>query len=260
MAKRWLLLTLMINYVSAASALHAATFTLQPVADAFVSSANPTSNYGGAGAEAVSAPGLAKGEFQSLLLFNLATAKSSFDATFGAGDWTVQSASLQFTDAAPNNGIFNATAAGSFDIGWMQNGTWTEGSGTPNLPGGTGITWNTLPSFLSAGDQSFGTFSYDGSTTETTVYNLGLPTGFLADVASGKTNSSMRLFAGDTTISGLFDSRSFGTSGSRPMLSLTAVATVPEPASWLLGVCGINALALLRRRLNDGSGGPRGRG
>jgi len=52
----------------------AATFSQNPTQDAFVNSANPTSNYGGAGALAVSGAALPKGEFNSLLQFNLAAA------------------------------------------------------------------------------------------------------------------------------------------------------------------------------------------
>jgi hypothetical protein len=62
---------------------HAATFTLNPAADAFVTT-GPTANlsvnnYGGAGALSVAAPGLANGEFQSILRFDLAGARTSFD-------------------------------------------------------------------------------------------------------------------------------------------------------------------------------------
>src|SRR5258708_6950854 len=77
----------------------AATFTLNPSADAFVTtgpSGNLSgNNYGGAGALSVAAPGLAQGEFQSLLQFSLAGAKSSFDSQFGAGQWSLQSLTLQ---------------------------------------------------------------------------------------------------------------------------------------------------------------------
>src|SRR3954466_1791264 len=79
----------------------AAVVSLNPVADAFVSSANPNSNYGGAGALAISAAGLPKGEFQSLVKFNLAVAKTTFDATFGPGEWMLDAVSLQLTAAAP---------------------------------------------------------------------------------------------------------------------------------------------------------------
>src|SRR6516225_5976281 len=99
----------------------AATFTLSPTQDTFVSSANSTSNYGAAGALLVNAAGLSKGEFDSLLQFNFAAAKSSFDLTFGVGQWSIQSVTLQLTSANPGNPIFNSPAtAGAFTLTWMQ--------------------------------------------------------------------------------------------------------------------------------------------
>ena len=103
------LTAILVSFVSSSSA---ATFNLGPTADALVSAANPTNNYGGAGAFAISAIGLPKGEFQSLLKFDLATAKASFDTTFGSGNWTLDGATLQLTAANPGNALFNASAAG----------------------------------------------------------------------------------------------------------------------------------------------------
>src|SRR5262245_12507685 len=101
----------------------AATFSLNPGADAFVTSGTSgnlsNNNYGGAGALSVAAPGLAQGEFQSVLQFNLSGAKSSFDSQFGVGQWSIQSVTLQLTAAAPNNPIFNASGAGQLGISWM---------------------------------------------------------------------------------------------------------------------------------------------
>jgi len=63
---------------------HAATFALNPSADAFVTtgpSGNLTANnYGAAGGLSVAASGLAKGEFQSVLRFDLSGAKTAFDS------------------------------------------------------------------------------------------------------------------------------------------------------------------------------------
>src|SRR5215472_9144063 len=102
----------------------AATFPLNPSADAFVT-AGPTgnlsgNNYGAAGALSVAAPGLANGEFQSVLRFDLSGAKASFDTQYGAGQWSIQSISLSLTATAPGNPIFNASAAGQFRVSWMQ--------------------------------------------------------------------------------------------------------------------------------------------
>src|SRR4051794_28920910 len=73
----------------------AATATLNPSADALLSAAHPADNYGAAGALALSGAGATNGEFQSVLKFDLSAAKSSFDATFGANQWSVQSVTLR---------------------------------------------------------------------------------------------------------------------------------------------------------------------
>jgi len=224
----------------------AATFTLNPSADAFVTTGPSgnlsANNYGGAGALSVAAPGLAQGEFQSVLQFGLSGAKSSFDAQFGAGQWSIQSVTLQLTATAPNNGIFNASGAGQFGISWMQNDGWTEGSGTPQSPTTTGVTFSTLSSFTGPADESLGTFSFNGATSGSSTYSLSLTPSFVADVLAGNA-ASLRLFAADTGVSYLCDSRSFGTVGARPLLTLVAV---PEPGTGALLVLGA---ALVGRRM-----------
>jgi hypothetical protein len=211
--------------------LYSASFTLNPSMDAFVTpgpSGNLSgNNYGGAGALSVAAPGLAEGEFQSVLQFNLATAVTSFNTQFGAGDWTLQSISLSLTATSPNNAIFNSSAAGQFSVSYMQNNSWIEGTGTPAAPTTTGITYSSLPSYTGAGDESLGTFSFNGATSGSTAYTLSLTPGFSAEVEAGGL-VSLRMFAADTAVSYLFDSRNFGTASARPLLTVIAV---PEPAA-----------------------------
>ena len=101
-------------------------------------------NYGGAGSISLAAPGLPQGELQSVLQFNLGGALSEFDAQFGAGQWSIQSVTLQLTAASANNSIFNTSAAGTFGISWMQNDSWQEGTGTFAAPGASGITFGSL--------------------------------------------------------------------------------------------------------------------
>ena len=218
--------------------VHADTFTLNPVADAFVTpgpSGNLSgNNYGGAGALSVAAQGLSKGEFQSVLQFDLSGAAAAFNTQFGAGQWTLQSISLTLTATSPNNSIFNATSAGQFSVSWMQNDSWIEGSGTPASPTTTGITYSTLPSFISVGDEALGTFSFNGATNGTAAYTLNLTPGFSADAEAGNL-VSLHLFAADSAVSYLFDSRNFGTASARPVLSIVAV---PEPGALSLVATG----------------------
>ena len=219
---------------------HAATFNLNPSIDAFVTTGPSgnlsTSNYGGAGALSVAASGLSKGEFQSVLQFDLASARASFDTQLGAGQWHIQSISLSLTATSPGaNLIFNSSAAGQFGISWMQNDSWTEGTGTPATPTTTGITYTSLTdTFIGGGDENLGTFSFAGGTNGNSTYTLSLTPSFSADVLAGNT-VSFRMFAADTAVSYLFDSRNFGTTSFRPLLSIVAV---PEPGSLSLLAAG----------------------
>ncbi len=238
--------SLLLGFLLSASCAFGATFSLNPGLDAFVA-AGPmgnlsANNYGAAGALSLSAPGLSQGEFQSLLQFNLAAAKVSFDAQFGAGQWIIQSVTLQLTAAAPNNSIFNAPAAGQFGISWMQNDSWTEGTGTPGAPTTTGITFSTLNGFLGGADEMLGTFSFNGGTSGSSTYSVNLTPLFSGDILSGSA-LSLRLFAADNGISYVSDSRNFGTAPARPLLTITAV---PEPGTIVVALLG--ATLLVSRR------------
>ena len=206
--------------------LAAQTQTLNPVADTFVAASNPNNNYGGAGALAISAAGLPQGEFQSVMRFDLTAAKSSFDATFGAGNWQITGASLKLNVTAPSNGLFNDNVNGAFAINWMQDDSWIEGTGQPNTPTQNGVMFSTLPGFLAAGEAWLGTFAFAGATT---TNSLTLATSFKTDVQSGGL-VSLHLLAADSAVSYLFNSRTFQTLANRPELAVTADA-IPEPAS-----------------------------
>ncbi|EDY22179.1 protein of unknown function DUF1555 [Chthoniobacter flavus Ellin428] len=222
----------------------AASVTLNPIHDTFVSSANASSNYGAAGALLIDASGLPKGEFDSLLQFDLSSARSSFDVTFGAGQWTISSITLQLFNTNPNNGLFNSAAAGQFTLNWMQNDSWQEGTGTPATPTTDGITYSTLPSFRSGADESLGTYSFNGATTGNNTWTLGLTNQFLADATAGNVVSLLGLPSG-SVVSYTTNSENFSTPASRPVLTVTA-QSVPEPAA--IGFLAIGAMTALARR------------
>jgi len=224
-----------------------ASFSSQSSADAFVDSSQPNSNFGAAGAMAVSASGLPQGEFQSVLLFDLSGAANSFNAQFGVGGWALQSVTLQLTASPHGNAIFNNVAAGQFNVSLMQNNSWVEGTGTGGKPTTDGISFNSLLSVYvnNAADQGLGTFSFAGTTSGQDSYGLTLSSGLVSDVTSGS-DASLRLYAADSSVSYLFDSRTGGSStADEPTLTMQVVA-VPEPGSVALCVAALVVLGLLQ--------------
>jgi hypothetical protein len=213
-----------IASLAAASSAPADVANLIPTADAFLSAAHASSNYGGGGSLSVAATGLARGEFQSLMQFDTAAAVSQFNTNLGVGRWTIRSVQLTLTSTPAGNPIFNPAAAGQFAITWMQNDAWEEGTGTPNAPGTTGVTYNDLASLTSAADELVGVFDYNGVVPEAVTRTLDLTAGFAADLAGGGA-VSLRFSPVGATIAYLFNSRSFNNPVNWPTLSITADAT-----------------------------------
>lgn len=234
-------------------ASEAQVFSLLPSADVLLSAANPNVNYGGAGALAVSASGLPKGEFDSLLQFDFAAAKSSFDAFYGAGAWDIQSITLTLTASPPNNALFNGNGAGPggtnvntaglFSLQWLANDSWIEGTGSPAAPSATGINFNGLPALRGGSDEALGTFTFNGSNTSSTAYILALPASFLAEAESGGVATFLALPA-DASVAMLVNSRT-GALSARPVLT---VAAVPEPGSAMLALAGLPVFCRRLRR------------
>ncbi len=230
-----------------ASSLSAATsITLHPVADAFVSAANPTGNFGGGGALGISAAGLPKGELQALMMFDFSAARTQLDAAYGAGGWLVDSLSLQLTASTAGNPVFNTSAGGNMAVRWFDDDSWTEGSGTPAGPAVPGVNFNSLAALFASGTEAVGSFAFGGGTSGITAVTLTSLGGLQADILAGRT-ASLDFHATDATASGVFNSRSFTTAANRPVLTLTASA-VPETSTGLLALLAITVPALRRRR------------
>jgi PEP-CTERM motif len=233
------------------------TVSNTPVADAFVRSADPAGNNGGAGALEVSgliatnASGVQQGQFDTFMRFDVSSEVAAFNSNFGTGNWALSSVALKLTEvAAPNNAVFNR-GIGQFQVQWIANDSWIEGTGNPGATTTNGIVFNdeANTTVLSDGEAQLGTFSNTGANGLRT-YALGTPSSFINDITAGGLVSFYLDPTTNSTIGFNFDSRSFGTASAQPFLVLTAVV-VPEPAT--VGLVGFSVLALIasrRRRKN----------
>jgi hypothetical protein len=217
----------------------AASYTINDSsADAFLSAASPTLNFGGAGTLAIAPASAAKGAFDSVVMFNTSAAYNQFNSTYGAGGWVVTGITLSLASnfgtsgAIPNSSLLNTVAGGSFGIDWLSDDTWTEGGGGGNGAVNSGVTYNSISTLL-AGSDSLGNFTYTPPGNNTYAsYALPLDANLVSDATAGSA-LSLYFYAADNQVSYLFNSKEYST--NHPELTITAVA-VPEPA-------GFNALS-----------------
>ncbi|HUI06010.1 MAG TPA: hypothetical protein VL486_03290 [Verrucomicrobiae bacterium] len=248
-------------WVSAQGAARAqVTISANSVADAFVRSADATHNYGGAGALSISgtiatnASGVQQGAFDSFIRFDISSTVAQFNADFGAGGWTISSARLLLTETtAPANAIFNR-GVGQFEVRWIANDSWNEGTGTPAAPNTSGILYNDESSVLNASqDVTLGWFT-NGGTNGLDAFSLSTPSAFLTDIGTGGLVSLYLTATAASTVGFTFNSHEFGTASQRPLLQLTAVE-IPEPTSFALLGVSLAALVVPRRvRQKSGHG------
>jgi hypothetical protein len=213
------------------------TNTVISVADAFLCTGSSNYengadltglNFGAAGALVVAPASGPKGEFQSVLRFDVSSSKAAFDLAYGSNLWTITGISLELTGnfgaagEQPNNSIFPQVSGGSFVIEWLAEDTWIEGNGTPNLPTTDGVTYNSLPELLSGNHEILGTNSYvpPGDNVPES-YALPLRTNLLSDIRQGGA-VSLLFYAADNQIGYLFNSYNYGR-GNEPKLQIMAV-------------------------------------
>lgn len=212
------------------------TYTTTTSADAFLATGSPDNpvgsdltglNFGAAGTLAISPASAVKGEFQSVLQFDLADAVTLFNATYGTNGWTVTAISLELASNSatnglqPNNGIFNVINGGNFVIEWLATNGWPEGTGTPNLPTTDGVTYDSLPGLLSVDHQILCTNTYNPPGDNIYVtYPLPLDTNLLNEVTNGG-DVSLLFYAADNQIGYLFNSHEYGR-GNEPLINVTA--------------------------------------
>ena len=222
------ILTFLTSIIIASSA-SAAFFTNSPDADSFVRSNAPTLNYGAAGALSVSgiyatnASGTTNGAFDTFMRFNSAAMVTSLNSVFGLNNWVIGGARLVLTEVGqPAQTIFNRDK-GSFEIRWIANNTWTEGTGMPNTPTTDGICYNNEATLLNTStDKSLGIFTNAG-VNFTNSFQLGLPPAFVSSLTAGG-EVDLFLTATDPKIGFTFNSQNFTSSPAvRPFLIISAV-------------------------------------
>ena len=245
---------LALSSVSRADSTFAITNT---TADAFLANGPSgnlaANNYGGAGTLAIAPSSSAKGEFDSVIKFNTAAAIAQFNSAYGAGNWSLTGVTLMLASNAgtqngnPGNAIFNTIHSGNFNIDWIANDSWAEGTGNPMMPQPTGVNFNSISSLLATAD-SLGTYTYTPPGNNVYAgYTLLLDGGLVADADNGG-DVSLYFFTTDSQTSYLFNSRSFSSATpSTPELILTA-APVPEPATTALLALALGAGCCLRKR------------
>lgn len=241
------------------------TYTINDsTAAAFMASGSPSNpdgsdlseiNYGNAGTLAIAPASSTNGAFDSVLMFNTASAVSQFNSLYGAGNWTITGVTLSLasnfgTQGPVNNRIFDAVNGGSFGIDWLDDNTWIAGngggSGTPGYPTTNFVDYAYIPTLLSYGYDPLGDYNYTPPGNNTYLsYTLPLDSGLLANAAAG-TNLSLYFYAADNQISYLFNTQVY--SINHPELALTVIEA-PEPATLaLFGTAGVLLIAVRRSR------------
>jgi hypothetical protein len=236
------LLLIIPSFVTIAVAANAAIFiTNSADKDAFVRALAPADNYGGGGALSVAGTNATSGNptngaFDSFLSYNTAAMVSNFNAALGTNNWVITSATLNLTEnQSPGNAVFNY-GTGAFQIRWIANDTWTEGTGTPNAPTTNGITYAQEPAFLNSNtDLNLGVFNFTGNSNSSCA--LALPTAFVTNMQGGG-EVGLFLTAIDPGLGFVFYSRQYaGLAFTHPSLVVSAIA---QPVISGLNLSGTN--------------------
>ncbi len=197
------------------------------------------------------------------LKFNIGSFVESLNSAYGLGNWAVSNVKLSFQYTLyANNTRFNS-GAGTFDIYWVANDSWVQGTSSPayattstslsNWSGEQALLaseyydWTTPGYTGTATDLTSGQWATDSSGTRqsTLSYDLGSNASFLGDIltasSSGDSNISLYLMStSDTTGITIF------TGGGTSLPTLTFdVVSVPEPGAGTMILLGAGSGVLL---------------
>jgi hypothetical protein len=226
------------------ASLCAAPTTISQVvqADTYVSSGQPTVNFGTMGAMEIAVPTVAQTRTEeSLIRFSTSAIESGFNTDYGVGNWTITSITLtlysNFSTAGqqPGNTSFNAIAAGEFELDWLSNDSWSE----------TGITYNTISTVLpGTGNNaldSLGDFYWPATGASSAIWTLALDPNLIGDITSGSQATIFGQPTAGSTVGYLFN-----TLNNSPAY-LNVTADVPEPPVMALWGSGLAGLPFIRR-------------
>jgi len=218
------------------------------------------------GATAPSNLGTPAGAANVSFKFNIGTFVDSLNTTYGAGNWTVSNIQLKFQYTLyANNSRFGA-GAGAFDIYWVANDNWAQGTATPAYATSASAlsSWSGGQSLLGSEYYDWTTPGYTGTTADlgkavwTTdktgtrqsilAYNLAASPDFLTDIlsATGSGDANISLYLMSTSDS-LGLTIFTGGGGSLPTLTFDVVS-VPEPGAGALVLLGAGTGVLLWQR------------
>lgn len=220
-------------------------------------------NFGGLNSRSVASPTAhpgnnpanpAKGEFDSVLRFDLSSTVASLNASYGVGGWSIAALSLTLnTSSSVGNNLFNSPgASGSFNVSWMSSdGGWTQGAGSTASPTYTGITFNSLQSTLSAAPATWlstCSFVAQGTLAPATYTLSTANAAFLSALASGNA-LTLLLTPADDHVAFNFTSHSYNNGSTPSLYSPTlSLTVVPEPTFAALASTGFLLVALSKRR------------
>src|SRR5580704_11787738 len=202
--------------------------TNYPVADTFVTSQQPGTNFGAAGALSVSGPiatnvmGQQAGVLDSFMRFDMSSVASNFSSVLGLGRWAIGGITLEvFEQTDVNNTIFNG-GVGPFEVRWIGTNTWAEGTGKPNAQTTDGVTYNDEPALLAYDLGSLGTFVNGGTDGEVRL-SLAMPSNFVSSISTGSLISFFMTATTNSTVGFTFHSRNYVDPTQFPFLEVTAI-------------------------------------